>query len=690
MEILKTADEIGIPKTAELYGISQRTITNWKKNFREFGEEGLKNKSKRHQNHPNKMPESDLKKILNYKKRNPEVSLQEIKENLKLPYSLSTIHKKINSQSDKNKNCKQLSSKFFQEFYIYTKQISIHKGSGLPEYQLSILEKSTGATFIAFSMEKNNHSLCLFLDYFINYLLSYEFNLSNITFYAKKSVIQQNPYVKNFIQKKYDVTFKFYDDDSKNEFQSISLFDLLKDDLYTKCSIKNNEDLTINAFSYMMYYNCKIMKDTISCIKPQKNIKPAKMVMYHAAPILIDNHMDVLMNGEKWNFEGNNQLIEKAILNLEKIGDEANRNYDNGKALDIYNNLILSLKIRKDVCMEIRVLANKCQIFDRIGEWDKVEFLLQKTLKLAEQEKFSCQIIKINSLLGNYFLKTGKPDKAKHYILKQLKVSDEIECKESLLSSKLNLGKIYLYTGDYEEALAEYDFVVKNKCDKTLTLTIEALGNMGNIYSSLGDFDKAEEYYKKAYSLAINNNMTDKNSWIFDLMGINYLNRKDYSNSILYLNKAIAIEEKRGNKYDLMKYINNLGNVYFMMGTFDKALEYLRTSMEISETLGDVYTRSISYANLSEVYIELKKFKIAEKYIRTSIELANRMKNRFLICHYYGIRAKLCKSQKNFGCARNFCSKGMKIAKDIGAKLDIEMFDNILNDISINGNIDFI
>ena len=680
LEILKTAEEIGLAKAAELYNISQRTITNWKKRMKESGEEGLKNRSKKNQKHPNKMPQEDLDNIILISQEEPELSLQQIKDKLNLPYTLSTIHKKINAYGKKKSTKDEISDKFFKGFYIYIKQISPLKDSNLPKYQITIRERKTGASFIAFSYEKNNHAIFLFLDYFINNMKEFNISLTGVKFYASKSLINQNPYIKNNILKNYPVKFVELESGFKSNFKNGSAFELLKQELYREEDIVSDKDLSVRALSFMLYYNCRIMKESMDEIKPKSLLPSVKKLMYYCAPILIDDYLGVICGEKSWKLT-DDELIEKAILNLEKVADDANNSFNNGKALDIYNNLILSLQLREDICMEIRVLANQCQIYDRIGEWDRVEYLLTKTLKLAEQEEFSCQIIKVNSLLGNYFLKTGRPDKAISYIRKQLNVADKIECEESILSARLNLGKVYLYTGDLDLALAEYELIVKHDCEKTKEMTIEALGKMGNIFSTKGEFKIAENLYKRSYNLALKHGKGEKNSWIFSLMGKNYLNKKDFDNSILYFNKAIAIEEKKGDRYDLMKYINNLGNVYYNMEKYDKALEYLRESLAISESLGDIYTKSISYGNVADVYISLNRYKIATKYIKTAIELAKKMKNKFLICHYYGIQAKLCQSQKDYQCAINFCSKGIELANEIGAKNDLMELQQIYKKI---------
>ena len=73
------------------------------------------------------------------------------------------------------------------------------------------------------------------------------------------------------------------------------------------------------------------------------------------------------------------------------------------------------------------------------------------------------------------------------------------------------------------------------------------LNNIGSVYDSLGQRDKALEYY----------------------------------------NKALPIREEVGDRGGLATTLNNIGSVYDSLGQRDKALEYYNKALPISEEVGD-------------------------------------------------------------------------------------------------------
>lgn len=90
----------------------------------------------------------------------------------------------------------------------------------------------------------------------------------------------------------------------------------------------------------------------------------------------------------------------------------------------------------------------------------------------------------------------------------------------------------------------------------------------GNVCSDKGDYDKAIEYYKKAYGL-------DKNdpSVLLNL-GRAYFNKRDYDTAIIYFNEAVKLNPNDGHGY------HGLARCYKEKGDIENAVinfkEYLR------------------------------------------------------------------------------------------------------------------
>ncbi|MGB2853987.1 MAG: tetratricopeptide repeat protein, partial [Dehalococcoidia bacterium] len=73
-----------------------------------------------------------------------------------------------------------------------------------------------------------------------------------------------------------------------------------------------------------------------------------------------------------------------------------------------------------------------------------------------------------------------------------------------------------------------------------------ALGNMGNVYASKGELDKALDYYEH----------------------------------------ALRIEREIGHRQGEANHLANIGMVYAMRGDLDRALEHYQEALKIFETIG--------------------------------------------------------------------------------------------------------
>ena len=153
-----------------------------------------------------------------------------------------------------------------------------------------------------------------------------------------------------------------------------------------------------------------------------------------------------------------------------------------------------------------------------------------------------------------------------------------------------NIGAVYCSQGDYDKALEYYSKALAIK-EKVLGLehpdTATFYGNIGAVYYNLGDYDKALEYYFKA--LAIREKVLGKEhpstATSYNNIGLVYDNLGDYDKALEYYFKALAICEKvLGPEHpSTATSYGNIGAVYYKLGDYDKALEYFSKALVIYE-----------------------------------------------------------------------------------------------------------
>ena len=102
-------------------------------------------------------------------------------------------------------------------------------------------------------------------------------------------------------------------------------------------------------------------------------------------------------------------------------------------------------------------------------------------------------------------------------------------------------------------------------------------GNLGNVFNSLGEFQKAKEHHEKALAIAIE--IGDK-----------------------------GVEATTN---------GNFGNVFFILGEYQKAKEHYEKALAIKTEVGE--RKGEEYVNLGNYYFQLRKNRQAKEYLDKAV-----------------------------------------------------------------------
>jgi tetratricopeptide (TPR) repeat protein len=174
-----------------------------------------------------------------------------------------------------------------------------------------------------------------------------------------------------------------------------------------------------------------------------------------------------------------------------------------------------------------------------------------------------------------------------------------------------NVGDVYDSQGQYDKAIEYYE--------KSLVIRLKAFGpdhpdvgasynNLGVAYDSQGQYDKAVEYYKKSLVIRLKAFGSDHSivSQSYNNLGNVYDSQGQYDKAIEHFEMSLVIRLKAfGPEHpDVGASYNNLGSVYYRQGQYDKAIEYYEKSLVIYLKALGVYHPDVgaSYNNLGNVY----------------------------------------------------------------------------------------
>ena len=187
-----------------------------------------------------------------------------------------------------------------------------------------------------------------------------------------------------------------------------------------------------------------------------------------------------------------------------------------------------------------------------------------------------------------------------------------------------NIGWVYYNSmGDYDKALEYYQNALKIREEK-LGLehpdTATSYNNIGLIYKKKGENNKALKYYE--LSLEVRKKVLGPDhpdtATSYDNIGGVYNSKDEYKKALEYYQNALKIrEEKLGLEHpDTASSYNNIGLVYYAKGENGKALKYHKKAAAIREkVLGlDHPDTATSYDYIGNVYREKEDYNEALKY----------------------------------------------------------------------------
>lgn len=270
-------------------------------------------------------------------------------------------------------------------------------------------------------------------------------------------------------------------------------------------------------------------------------------------------------------------------------------------------------------------------LFDSLAYFrveNKIDSYCNTLLKL---NKFS------NKLSNSIF--DSKLDSAYNFIIGYAK-DNNLERARYILADR---AFCYIKKSQYSRALiffleAHSSLKDKNNGDN-LTPYIE--NELGSIYTRLGDYERAEFYYKFTEGYILRNEKVDLIPDIFDNIARMHMSRLEYSRALEYLTKVDALDSKN-----------------------------------VDETLAN-------YLNLIEVYLQMDSIQLAEKTITLCPPLLMSSKKKRL-SQFRKLKARLFRKQGKYKEADKEYSKSILLFKEFNKNKYSREYSKLLLDVATN------
>ncbi|MFS4447471.1 tetratricopeptide repeat protein [Maribacter sp. 2307UL18-2] len=150
-----------------------------------------------------------------------------------------------------------------------------------------------------------------------------------------------------------------------------------------------------------------------------------------------------------------------------------------------------------------------------------------------------------------------------------------------------NLGKLHNVQQNYDKAIDYFDraIAVYQELEDNF-FHANTLVDVGNVYSSLKQFDISIKKYEASLQLAKENNFPSAEVIAYGNIGSEYINLKKFQKALEYLEKAVNLGKKTSATNNLATDMTNLGYAYGFSGRFDQGMGYLNKAVALADSIG--------------------------------------------------------------------------------------------------------
>jgi tetratricopeptide (TPR) repeat protein len=138
-----------------------------------------------------------------------------------------------------------------------------------------------------------------------------------------------------------------------------------------------------------------------------------------------------------------------------------------------------------------------------------------------------------------------------------------------------------------------------------------ALGNLGNAYRELRQFEQATDCLQQALTIHRKAGDRHREGMALNNLGLAYHELRQFKQATDHCQQALALFRKPGDRHGLGGALNNLGTAYQEQRQFERAIDHHQQALALYQEAGDRHGEGGTLINLGLAHHELRQFKQA-------------------------------------------------------------------------------
>ncbi|ADH61735.1 helix-turn-helix domain protein [Thermoanaerobacter mathranii subsp. mathranii str. A3] len=234
----------------------------------------------------------------------------------------------------------------------------------------------------------------------------------------------------------------------------------------------------------------------------------------------------------------------------------------------------------------------------------------------------------------------------------------------------LSLGNLQKFQSSLENYLRALDGFEKYSLRNT-ELKSRILFSIASLYSKMGEFIKARDYYIKCLEYSTQIKAVDFIALSNNGLGLVNYELKQYKDALKYIRRAILISKTLNLKEDIANEYNYLGFVYTDLKKYDIAEKYFLKSYSLYKDLDDKKGMAYNLTEIGRIYYLKEDYQKALEYLNESLEIVKEINEQEEIGRIHTILGNLHLKQGQFELSEKELLKSVEILKNLGLKKDL-------------------
>ena len=244
-------------------------------------------------------------------------------------------------------------------------------------------------------------------------------------------------------------------------------------------------------------------------------------------------------------------------------------------------------------------------------------------IRLSKKIGYEEGITRAHLYLGNYHQTLMQKDSARYYFEECIRLADKPFEFKLRVNALAGLGNLFSELGEFEKAIRLKDSVAKLYLELGDYLFYGGnIGDIGYCYYSMGDYVKASE--KTLEALRILDTISEqpvRKADLFRRMGHINWDQDNTEKAFDYYQKAQKIYIEASDYLYQAYVLSDMGNIRWAQKQYEEALSYFREALALGEKYNYTEMVGVCSNNMGALYTEIKEYDKALPYQLKGFEI---------------------------------------------------------------------